>query len=178
MNLIVAVDSEWGIGCRDRLLISIRADLRNFARLTKGKTVIYGSRTLETFPNKEPLKGRRNIILSRKPDYKVENAEIARTVDEALALVSDEAPSNVFVIGGGSIYGQFLPYCDCCYITKIDKSFEKDTYFKNIDEDDAFRLVYRSSLRLSDAETDDIGGVGYFFTKYRRISHETDKKGE
>ena len=82
------------------------------------------------------------------------------------------------MIGGGSIYRQFLPYCDCCYITKIDKSFEKDTYFKNIDEDDAFRLVYRSSLRLSDSETDDLGGVGYFFTKYRRISNETDKKGE
>ncbi len=174
MNLIVAVDSEWGIGCRDSLLISIRADLRNFAKLTKEKTVIYGSKTLETFPGKAPLKGRRNIILSRKPDFKVENAEIARSVEDALSLVANENPSDVFVIGGGSIYSQFLPFCDCCYITKIDKSFEKDTYFPNIDENGAFRLVYRSSLRLSDAETDDIGGVAYYFTKYRRIANETD----
>ncbi len=167
MNIIVAVDKEWGIGNKNSLLISIREDLRQFARLTKGKTVIYGSKTLETFPGKVPLKGRRNIILSGKLEG-VENAEIARSVEDALAMVSGEDPENVFVIGGGSVYRQFLPYCDCCYVTKILEIFEKDVYFPDLEVSEDWEPVYRSSLRHSYAGTDGTGGIGYFFTKYRR----------
>lgn len=172
MNIIVAVDKEWGIGNRGQLLMHIREDLRNFARLTKGKTVIYGSKTLETFPGKEPLKSRRNIILSRKENLEIENAEIAGSVEKAMELVANEDPEDVFVIGGGTVYSQFLPFCDCCYVTKIEKSFEKDVYFENIDADNGWKLVYRSSERQSDAETDETGGVGFYFTKYRRIKNE------
>ena len=172
MNIVVAVDREWGIGNRDRLLIAIREDLRNFAALTKGKTVIYGSRTLGTFPGGAPLKNRRNIILSRKKDFAAGNAEIAGSVEEALKLVEGEDPDDVFVIGGASIYSQFLPFCDCCYVTKIDKSFEKDVYFENIDKDPDWSLVYRSCEKKSDPETDGTGDVSFFFTKYRRIKNE------
>lgn len=168
MNIIVAVDKEWGIGYKDRLLVSIKADLRQFAGLTKGKTVIYGSRTLETFPGKVPLKGRRNIILTRKDNLKIENAEIAGSVEEALSLVSSEKTEDVFVIGGASIYSQFLPLCDCCYITKIMESFEKDVFFKNIDEDPDWEMVFRGAERETDPETDSISGVRFCFTKYRR----------
>lgn len=172
MNIIVAVDNEWGIGNKDSLLVTIRADLRNFAGLTKGKTVVYGSKTLATFPGKEPLKGRRNIILSRRPGFKVEGAEIASSVDEVLSLLKNENSDDVFIIGGGSIYKQFLDHCDMCYVTKIAASFEKDVYFPDIDNIPGWKLVYRSAERKSDPETDGTGDIAYFFTKYRRITEK------
>ncbi|MCR5694083.1 MAG: dihydrofolate reductase [Clostridia bacterium] len=178
MNVVVAVDKEWGIGYQNRLLIAIRADLRNFARLTKGKTVIYGSKTLETFPDKAPLKNRRNIILTRKPDLAAENAETAGSIEEVLSMVVKEDPENVFVIGGGSVYAQLLPYCDCCYVTKIEDSFEKDVFFENLDKNGAWELVYRSSEKKTDPDSDGTGDISYFFTKYRRKKDENEQKGK
>ena len=168
MNAIVAVDASWGIGFNNKLLVSIKEDLRNFARLTKGKTVIYGSRTLATFPGAEPLKGRTNIILTRKTGLSFANALVAHSVEEALELVSGVPSDDVFVIGGESVYRQCLPYCDCCYVTKINRDFEKDVYFPDLDASGDWALCYRSAAKYSSPETDGIGGLEYFFAKYRR----------
>ena len=74
MNLVVAVDKEWGIGYKGGLLAAVKADLAHFRELTVGKTVILGSTTLATFPGGRPLKNRKNIILSRRADFRPEGA--------------------------------------------------------------------------------------------------------
>jgi len=169
MKLIVAVDNEWGIGFKGDLLARVRGDLRNFASLTKGKVVIYGSKTLETFPEHKILKNRVNIVLSRRNNLEAEGALVAGSVDEALALAGKYDTDDVFVIGGQSVYTQFLEYCDCCFVTKFISSFEKDTFFPDLDISEEWQLAYRSSVHISDPETDSVEGMKYFFTKYRRV---------
>ena len=97
LEAIVAVDRGWGIGNKGELLCRVRDDLKNFRAVTSGKTVILGSKTLATFPNGQPLKNRRNIILSRRPEYKVEGAEVAHSLDEALSMIADG--ENAIMIG-------------------------------------------------------------------------------
>ena len=107
---IAAVDEDFGLGNEGHLQFHIREDLKRFQSITKGHTVIYGRKTLETFPGGEPLKNRRNIILSRRPGYTVPGAEVISSVEEALALVNPEEES--FIIGGASVYKEFMPYTD------------------------------------------------------------------
>ena len=84
MNLIVAVDKNWGIGYRGELLARVRADLKHFAALTTGRVVVLGSKTLSTFPGKRPLKNRTNIVLSRREDFRPEGAIVVRSEAELL----------------------------------------------------------------------------------------------
>ena len=114
---IAAVDEDFGLGNEGHLQFHIREDLKRFQSITKGHTVIYGRKTLETFPGGEPLKNRRNIILSRRPGYTVPGAEVISSVEEALALVNPEEES--FIIGGASVYKEFMPYTDKMYLTHV-----------------------------------------------------------
>lgn len=136
MILIAAVDNNWAIGRRGELLVSIRADQMNFKKHTLNKVVVLGRKTLDTFPNGLPLPQRRNIILSHRDDYEVRGAEVVHSVEELLELVKDVDTNDVFIIGGASIYREFLPYCDTAIITKINYSYEADAFFPNLDEDD------------------------------------------
>ncbi len=131
LEAIVAVDNGWGIGMGGELLCRVRDDLRNFRAVTSEKTVILGSKTLSTFPNGMPLKNRRNIILSRRPEYKVEGAEVAHGAEEALSMLGEN--ETALVIGGDSIYKLFLPYCSRVYVTKFDITLPADAFFPNLD---------------------------------------------
>lgn len=82
MNMIVAVDSNWAIGCKNSLLVRIPADHKNFRQKTTGKVVVLGRKTLETFPQGMPLANRTNIILSTNPDYKVKDAIVVHSQAE------------------------------------------------------------------------------------------------
>ena len=95
MNMIVAVDENWGIGKDGEQLIYISADLKRFKALTMGHSLILGRKTLATFPGGKPLKGRRNLILSRNPDFAPEGAEVYHSMEELLEHVEEDA----FVIG-------------------------------------------------------------------------------
>jgi dihydrofolate reductase len=143
MNLIAAVDSKFGIGRDNKLLVSIPEDMKFFRSTTMDKTVILGRRTLESFPNGAPLKRRRNIVLTRK-DIEIPGAEVAHSVEEALELVKNEDPDNVFVIGGESIYRAFLPYCSRAYLTKIDYAYEADAFFPDLDADPEWEVEEES----------------------------------
>ncbi len=149
MKAIVAVDSNWAIGNKGQLLVSIPADQKeNFRKKTLEKTIIYGRKTLETFPQKVVLPKRRNIILSTKEDYVVKNAEVAHSKEEALKLVENENSDDVFIIGGASVYKEFLDVCDTAIVTFIDKEYQADTYFPNLDKDDAWELVDESDEQV------------------------------
>ena len=99
MNVIVAVDSEWGIGYKGDLLARVKEDLQNFARLTTGKTVILGSNTLATFPGGRVLKDRRNIVLNPDPEYAPEGAVVVHSLEELFCL------SEVAAIGRTAVRG-------------------------------------------------------------------------
>ncbi len=148
MQAIVAVDSNWAIGNKGQLLVSIPADQKNFRNITMGKTIVYGRKTLETFPRQAILPGRDNIILSTKKDYKVKDAAVVHSRQELLDLVGDLDTDDVFIIGGSSVYKDFLDLCDKAIVTFIDKSYEADSYFPNLDEDPEWELADESDEQV------------------------------
>ena len=161
MNLIVAVNSDWGIGYNNTQSIIIPEDRHNFHRLTKGGIVIAGRKTFEDFGR--PLPNRKNIILTHDRKFKVSGALAAHSLDEALAIVADEDTEKVFVIGGGSVYEQFLKMCTFAHITKIESAPRSDTYFPNIDESADWSLESNGGPRVS-------GGIRYSFSRYKNSS--------
>ena len=162
MKQIVAVDKNWGIGNDGNLLFHISEDLKNFRRLTEGKTVILGRKTLQTFPKGAPLKNRRNIILSRDESYSVEGAEVCRSIEEVTKLLENEDSDNIVVIGGESIYRQMLSLCDTAVVTKIDaEAPSSDKFFPNLDEDENWYLEEESEVKEEN-------GINFKFCTYRR----------
>lgn len=130
MNVIVAVDRNWAIGRDGDQLVYISEDLKHFKALTLNHTVILGRKTLTTFPGGRPLKGRRNLILSRNPNFAPEGAEVFSDLETLLAA----APEDAFVIGGASVYAALLDFCDTAYVTKIGGRFpEADCFFPDLD---------------------------------------------
>lgn len=120
MNAVVMVDRNWSIGSKKHgQTVTNKQDMKHFKSLTEGGTVIMGRRTYECLPEKyRPLPNRRNIILSSTL-LTVPGAEVYSTVGDVVQV----APYNSFVIGGASIYQQFMPYCDLLYVTMIDDIF-------------------------------------------------------
>ena len=140
MNLIVAVDKNWAIGMDNKLLVSIPQDMKFFRETTKGNIVVMGRKTLESFPQGQPLQKRVNIVISSNPDYQVKGAVVVQSVEEALEECK-KYEGEVYVIGGESIYRAMLPYCDTALVTKIDHAYAADTYFPNLDEDPEWELT-------------------------------------
>lgn len=161
MNLIVAVDKNWGIGNQNKLLVSIPQDMKFFRETTKGNIVIMGRKTLESFPQGQPLKNRVNIVISRNPEYTVKGAIVVNSVEEAVEE-SKKHEGDVYVIGGESIYRAMLPYCKTALITKIDHAYIADTYFPNLDEDPEWEMT-----GITEEQT--YFDLEYVFTKYERI---------
>ena len=161
MNLIVAVDKNWAIGYQNKLLVSIPEDMKFFRNETTGKVVVMGRKTLETFPNGLPLKNRTNIVLTRNPDYKVKGAEVCGSVEEALELISAYPPEDVYIIGGDTIYKQFLPYCDTAHVTRIDHAYMADAWFPNLEQDPEWELT-------GESEEKTYFDLEFSFCKYQR----------
>lgn len=161
MQAIVAVDRSWGIGNKGSLLVSIPGDHKMFRQETMGKTLIYGRKTLETFPMARPLDKRRNLILSANPNYKVDGAEVVHSVEELLELTKDEDPDSLMVIGGASVYRQLLPYCSTVHVTRIDYDYEADAFFPNLDQDPDWEVT-------AEGEEQTYFDIPYTFVKYER----------
>ena len=144
MNLIVAVDKNWAIGLKNKLLVSIPEDMKFFRTETAGKVVVMGLKTLESFPGVMQLKNRTNIVLTGNREYQVKGAVVLHTVEEVLKELEQYPSEEVYIIGGESIYRQFLPYCDVAHVTKIDYAYEADTYFPNLDEMEQWQVTASS----------------------------------
>lgn len=161
MNLIAAVDENWAIGNKNNLLIRIPADQKAFRQETTGKVVVLGRKTLETFPQGLPLKDRMNIILSSNRNYKVKGAIVVHHIDELMEELKSYPDENVYIIGGESVYRQMLPYCNVAHITKIDRAYEADAYFPNLDEMPEWEITADSDEQVYFDTT-------YHFLKYER----------
>ena len=132
MKLIAAVDKNWGIGRNNRLLVNIPEDMQLFRQETNGKVVIMGRKTFESLKEKSPLYGRKNIVLTTNKSYDAKGAVVCASVEEVLDAVKDYDDNDIYVIGGGEIYKEFLTYCDVAHITKIDYTYQADRYFPNL----------------------------------------------
>ena len=162
MNLIVAVDKNWAIGCGNKLLVSIPQDMKFFRETTMGKVVVMGRKTLESFPGGQPLKKRTNIVITRDKNYNVKDAIVVHSVEEALEELKKYNEEDIYVIGGESIYRQMLPYCKVAHVTKIDHAYEADTYFPNLDEMNDWEIT-----GVSDEQT--YFNLEYEFVRYERM---------
>lgn len=144
MNLIVAADRNWGIGNKGQLLVRIPADQQLFREETMGKVVVMGRKTLESLPGRQPLHGRTNVVLTGDPGFRVKNAVVVHSLEEALSYLEDVPSEDIYVIGGESIYRQFLPYCHTAHVTWIDYAYEADTWFPDLDREPGWKLALES----------------------------------
>ena len=162
MNLIVAVDQNWAIGKNNQLLVRIPADQKFFRETTTGKVVVMGRKTLESFPNGQPLKNRTNIVLTRNKDYAVKGAVVVHSMDELHDELKKYNSEDVFVIGGEKIYEQLLDECDVAHVTKIEFAYDADSYFPNLDENPDWKIT-------GDSEEQTYFDLEYYFLKYERM---------
>ncbi len=133
MNLIVVVDKNWAIGYKNKLLCHLPSDLKHFKKMTSGKAVIMGRKTLESLPGSKPLPNRTNIVLSRNYDNR-DGIIVINNIFDLKKVLSTSDLSEAFVIGGQAVYELLLPYTSCAFITKIDSEFKADAYFPNLDK--------------------------------------------
>ena len=161
LKMIVAVADGWAIGYKGDLLARISTDLRRFKELTTGNAVLMGYNTLLSLPGGRPLKNRENIVLY--PDeLDVEGVRVVHSLDEAVSAALAIKDKDVFVIGGGSVYNQMLPYCDTAYITKIDKHYEADTFIYDLDKHSDWYVAEESE------QYHDTDGTPYRYVTYKR----------
>lgn len=158
MEAIVAVYSDWGIGVDGTQPVVLKADRAHFIELTRGAAVIVGRRTLEDFPGGRPLKGRHNIVITRQ-NIEIEGAEVVHTTEEALKAA--EKHPRTLVLGGASVFKQFMPYLDTVHITKIDLAPKSDSYFENLDASENWQAVEEENWQDED-------GLRYCFLTYKR----------
>ncbi len=161
MNLIAAVDSNWGIGKNNQLLVKIPADMKFFRETTTGKVVVMGRKTLESFPNGQPLKNRVNIVLTHDKTYQVKDAVLVYSLEELWKELEKYESENIYVIGGESIYDQLVDACDVAHITKIDYAYNADAHFPNLDERPGWQIT-------QDSEEQTYFDLIYHFYKYEK----------
>lgn len=159
MNAIVNVDKNWGIGNKGELLISIPADMKMFREETTGNAIVLGRKTMETFPGGKPLPNRDNIVLSRKSDLKIPGATVVHDISELMEVLKRYDSSRVYVVGGETIYEQLLPYCDTVHVTKVDRAYEADAHFPNLDQMPEWEITAAGEEQ------------SYFDTTYRFIKY-------
>ena len=174
MKIIVAVDKNWGIGNKGKLLFSIPGDMRFFKETTQNNVVVMGRKTFESLPGGKPLKDRVNIVLSGQGDGGVDRVlnnagntvntpiplTVCGSVDGVLQEIKKYAGREIFIIGGETVYRQFLDYCGEALITKVFAEREADSFFPNIDKLANWQKVWESEVKTHE-------GLQYVFTKYK-----------
>ncbi|MCZ6679373.1 MAG: dihydrofolate reductase [Candidatus Poribacteria bacterium] len=160
ISIIAAMDKNRLIGQDNRLPWRLPADMKHFRRMTLGKPVVMGRKTFESLGR--PLKKRTNIIVTHDCDYRAEGCIVAHSVEEALATV--KANEEVMIIGGSSIYAQFLPRADRLYLTLVHDCFEGEVYFP------AFNLEEWQEAKRIDHQPDEKNPYPYSFLFLHRRS--------
>ena len=161
MNLIANVDINWAIGKNNQLLVKIPADMKFFRETTTGKVVVMGRKTLESFPNGQPLKNRTNIVLTHDRNYRVADAIVLYSIDEFHEELKKYPSEDIYIIGGESIYRQLVDECDVAHITMVDYAYDADAHFPTLDEKPEWRIT-------QDSEEQTYFDLIYHFYKYEK----------
>ena len=174
ISAIVAVDENWVIGFNGELLEKIPEDLQYFKNLIEGNLLICGSKTYEGLPRRT-FSQRNMIIISRRQNSFIPNSfncymsleKCINSIKYGFYRDNDGNDKNIFIIGGGQIYKELLPFCDRVYVTKIFKSHDNvDTYFPNLDKPEewnTWRVAYKSETKI-------YNDIMYQFWTYDRIN--------
>ncbi len=162
MNLIACVDNNWAIGKNNQLLVKIPADMKFFRETTVGKVVVMGRKTLESFPNGQPLKNRTNIVLTHNRNYRVKDAIVVYSLEELQEELKKYPSEDIYILGGESIYEQFVDACDVAHITKVDFAYDADAHFPNLDEKPEWQIT-------QDSEEQTYFDLIYYFYKYEKV---------
>jgi dihydrofolate reductase len=160
ISIIVAIAENMAIGKNNDLLWHIPADLKRFKQITSGHPVIMGKKTWESLPRR-PLPNRRNIVITDNPGEQIEGCEMAYSIEEAIARCNPEEEN--FIIGGASVYRQFLPYAHRLYLTFVHKPFEADVFFPDID------FTQWKRISKEDFPPDDFNDFNYSNETFDRI---------
>lgn len=155
MDAIVAVYSDWGIGKNGTQPVVLHADRAHFKRVTEGKTVIVGRKTLADLPGGKPLKGRSTIVITRQ-ELEIPGAEVAHSPGDAYKKCPDAV-----VIGGAGVYRDFFKLLDRIFVTKIDLRPESDSFFPNLDAAEEWKITDEGEELCED-------GISFRFLVYER----------
>ena len=163
ISAIVAVDANWGIGFDGELLERIPEDMKRFRALTTNHTIMMGKKTWNSLPS-HPLPNRVNIVITHTGHQDSEMTSFI-SMENAISCIQNwYDDEEIFIIGGGQIYEQLLPYCDTVYLTYIDRDHKNvDTYFPRIDKDPEWEIDTRTELHESTT------GIPYAFLTYKRV---------
>jgi dihydrofolate reductase len=159
ISIIVAIASNNAIGKNNELLWHISKDLKRFKELTQGHFIVMGKKTYFSLPVR-PLKNRTNLVITDVEGEKIDDCLMAYSIEDAIQKMDVE--NENFIIGGGSVYKQFLPFADKLYITRVHKEFEADTFFPEISLIE-WRLVEKDDV-LDDIQNN----FTYSFEIYKR----------
>lgn len=159
ISIIAAVSEDGGIGRNNELLWHIPEDLKRFKKLTYGKTVVMGKKTWESLPGK-PLPGRKNVVITDKPEECFDYSVTAYSIEDALSKCDKN--EEIFIIGGGSIYRQFMNLADRLYITHVHKKIPADVFFPEIDPK-IWKVADKEEFIPEDKE-----GIPYTYIIYER----------
>ncbi|RXF03381.1 type 3 dihydrofolate reductase [Pseudoalteromonas phenolica O-BC30] len=157
--MIAAMANDRIIGDDNQMPWHLPADLQHFKRVTMDKPVVMGRKTFESIGR--PLPGRRNIVITRNTSYQAEGIEVVSSPEAALALL--EGTSEVMIIGGGNIYGQFLTLAERLYLTFIDLDVEGDTQFPDYSKDNNW-----SEVESESHQPDERNKYGYTFVTLQK----------
>lgn len=162
ISILVAMDKDGLIGKDNDLPWRLPNDLKYFKQLTTKHTILMGRKTYESIGR--PLPNRTNVVLTRNKDFQPEGCKVVHSVEEVQKLFKEDTNDEVFVIGGSDIFKLLLPFTDRLYITRIDESFEGDTFFPEIDFDN-WNLVSKEQ-----GEKDENNPYDYYFCIYDKKS--------
>lgn len=160
IRAIVHADKEWGIGKGNGMMFSLPKDMKFFRETTMNHVVVMGGNTLRSFPNAKPLKNRVNIVLSRGQVR--DDCVIVRSYEELFKAMKDHEDEEIYVIGGGEVYRELLPYCEEVLVTKVDAVGGAEVFFPNLDENPDFQCV-------DEGEPVDDNGLTIRFTRYKNL---------
>ncbi len=160
--LIASADQNWGIGFQNRLLARIPEDMKQVSAKTKGKVIVMGRKTLESFPGGKPLTDRTNIVLTENRSYTVENAQVVHNIAELMDHLK-EYQDEIYVFGGESIYRQLLPLCAKAYITRFHAAFQADSFLPDFNALEGWKMVDEGPVQVSKT------GLEYQFMEYSNI---------
>lgn len=144
MNIITAADRHWAIGKEGKNLVTIPSVQQMLLRETAGKAVVMGKRTLDNFPGGQPLGNRMNVVLSQNTELKVKGAKVCHSMKEAIEYLRNYSSEDIYIIGGQSIYRQFLPYCSTVHVTRIDYTYDADAFFPDLENDGEWEMTEES----------------------------------
>lgn len=155
VSMIAAVGKNLELGKNNNLIWHFKEDMKFFKDTTMGHTIVMGRKTFESLP--KALPGRKNIVISSNAQYQAQGATVVTSVEEALQIADNE---EIFVIGGGKIYAEFLPYADKLYLTEINAECDDaDTYFPQFNKSEYIKEIINYY---------DIDGVEFYHVVYKK----------